>query len=73
MSAWLRELTPKQRDVLLRRYGLEGHDTDTLERVGLEVGLTRERTRQVQLEALRTLKRIVARDGLAVDVLQEYV
>ncbi|MXX07750.1 MAG: sigma-70 family RNA polymerase sigma factor [Gammaproteobacteria bacterium] len=73
MSAWLRELPPRQRDVLLRRYGLEGHDVDTLERVGREVGLTRERTRQVQLEALRTLKRIVARDGLAVDVLQEYV
>lgn len=73
MSAWLRELTPRQRDVLLRRFGLEGHESDTLERVGRDVGLTRERTRQVQLEALNELKRIVARDGLAVDVLQEYV
>lgn len=73
MSEWLRELTPRQRDVLLRRFGLEGHESDTLERVGRDVGLTRERTRQVQLEALRKLKRIVARDGLAVDVLQEYV
>ncbi len=73
MSAWLRELAPRQRDVLLRRYGLEGHDTDTLERVGREVGLTRERTRQVQLEALGNLKRIVTRDGLAADILQEYV
>lgn len=72
LSEWLRELTPRQRDVLLRRFGLEGHESDTLERVGREVGLTRERTRQVQLEALRRLKRIVARDGLAVDVLQEY-
>ena len=63
MSAWLRELTPRQRDVLLRRFGLEGHESDTLERVGRDVGLTRERTRQVQLEALRKLKRIVARDG----------
>lgn len=73
LSVWLRELTPKQRDVLLRRFGLEGHDSDTLERVGLQVGLTRERTRQVQLEALRKLRRIATRDGLAVDVLQEYV
>jgi len=72
MSAWLRELTPKQRDVLLRRFGLEGHDCDTLERVGREVGLTRERTRQVQLEALTKLKRIVTRDGLETDVLQEF-
>ena len=73
LSAWLRELTPRQRAVLLRRFGLEGHECDTLERVGREVGLTRERTRQVQLEALSKLKRIVARDGLAADVLQEYV
>ena len=72
MSQWLRELTPRQRDVLLRRFGLEGHDCDTLERVGREVGLTRERTRQVQLEALTKLKRIVARDGLETDVLQEF-
>ncbi len=72
LSAWLRELTPRQRDVLLRRFGLEGHDSGTLERVGREVGLTRERTRQVQLEALKKLRRIVARDGLAADVLREY-
>ena len=61
----------RQREVLLRRYGLEGHECDTLERVGKEVGLTRERTRQVQLEALKKLRRILARDGLARDILQE--
>ena len=72
MSAWLRELTPRQRDVLLRRFGLEGHDCDTLERVGHEVGLTRERTRQVQLEALSKLRHFAARDGLATDELQEF-
>ncbi len=72
LSAWMRELTPRQRDVLRRRFGLEGHSCDTLERVGSEVGLTRERTRQVQVEALRKLKRIVVRDGLASDVLREF-
>ena len=71
LLAWLEELTPRQREVLLRRYGLEGHECDTLERVGKEVGLTRERTRQVQLEALKKLRRILARDGLARDILQE--
>ena len=73
LAEWLRELTPRQRDVLLRRFGLEGHDCDTLERVGREVGLTRERTRQVQLEALTKLKQILARDGLAADILRDFV
>ena len=53
LSAWMRELQPRQRAVLLRRYGLEGHDCESLEQVGLEVGLSRERTRQVQTLALR--------------------
>jgi len=69
---WLHELTPRQRAVLLRRFGLQGHDCEILEHVGDEVGLTRERTRQVQHEALRKLRRILARDGLAADILHEY-
>ncbi len=72
LSAWMRELQPRQRAVLLRRYGLEGHDCESLEQVGLEVGLSRERTRQVQTLALRNLKRLIARDGLASDVLRWY-
>lgn len=72
LSDWMRELAPRQREVLLRRFGIEGHECDTLERVGKEVGLTRERTRQVQVEALKKLRRIVARDGLARDILQDF-
>lgn len=55
---WLKQLPPKYREVLVRRFGLMGYETETLEEVGLEVGLTRERVRQIQTEALRRLKRI---------------
>ncbi|WP_083605236.1 RNA polymerase sigma factor RpoS [Salinivibrio sp. ES.052] len=44
---WLQELNPKQREVLSRRFGLLGHEASTLEDVGREIGLTRERVRQM--------------------------
>lgn len=48
--AWLQELNPKQREVLARRFGLLGYEASTLEDVGREIGLTRERVRQIQVE-----------------------
>ncbi len=72
VAEWLRELTPRQREVLQRRFGLDGYESATLERIGKEIGLTRERTRQVQLEALRKLRHIAARCGIDADVLDEY-
>ena len=50
---WLGELNLKQREVLARRFGLLGYEPSTLEDVGREIGLTRERVRQIQVEALR--------------------
>ncbi|GAL08259.1 RNA polymerase sigma factor RpoS [Photobacterium aphoticum] len=47
---WLQELNPKQREVLARRFGLLGYEASTLEDVGREIGLTRERVRQIQVE-----------------------
>jgi RNA polymerase nonessential primary-like sigma factor len=61
---WLTELTEKQREVLCRRFGLRGHETSTLEEVGREIGLTRERVRQIQVEALKRLKDIMELQGL---------
>ncbi len=72
VAEWLIELSPRQRDVLRRRFGFDGHDGDTFESIGLQIGLTRERTRQVQLEAIRKLKRIAARQGLDASVLDEF-
>lgn len=66
---WLLELTEKQREIVSRRFGLGGYDADTLENVGLEVGLTRERVRQIQIEALKQLKLLIAKEGLAQDLL----
>jgi len=59
------DLSPRQQDVINRRFGLRGHQTATLEEVGREIGLTRERVRQIQLEALQRLKRSLAAEGLS--------
>lgn len=61
---WLEVLNPKQREVLARRFGLLGYEPATLEDVGVEIGLTRERVRQIQVEALKRLKEILKHEGL---------
>jgi RNA polymerase nonessential primary-like sigma factor len=68
----MHELSEKQQEVLSRRFGLNGFDSDTLENVGKEIGLTRERVRQIQIEALKCLKNIMGREGIARDVLSEF-
>ena len=65
---WLMELSDRQCEVLSRRFGLLGHHPDTLEHVGEEIGLTRERVRQIQVEALQRLKDILTRQGLSLDL-----
>jgi RNA polymerase nonessential primary-like sigma factor len=64
LNGWLDELSEKQREVVARRFGLRGHETSTLEEVGREIGLTRERVRQIQVEALRRLRDILEKQGL---------
>lgn len=64
LDAWLDDLNEKQREVLARRFGLRGHEVCTLEQVGREIGLTRERVRQIQVEALRRLREIMEKQGL---------
>lgn len=63
------ELNEKQREVLCRRFGLAGYERQTLEEVGHAVGLTRERVRQIQMSALKTLREILAKHGFDEDVL----
>lgn len=69
ISDWLLALNPKQREVLARRFGLMGYEPSTLEDVGHEIGLTRERVRQIQVEALRKLRDILRQQGLSIDAL----
>jgi RNA polymerase nonessential primary-like sigma factor len=65
LEDWLGDLPGRQREILARRFGLMGYEASTLEAVGEEVGLTRERVRQIQIEALARLKRAALRDGLS--------
>ena len=66
---WLNELNTKQREVLARRFGLLGYEAATLENVGREIGLTRERVRQIQVEALKRLRDIFAQQNLSIDAI----
>jgi len=65
----LSRLSDKQREVVERRFGLHGHSVSTLEQVGQEIGVTRERVRQIQMDALKKLKRILEQEGFSIDVL----
>lgn len=69
---WLDELNPKQKEVLARRFGLLGYEPSTLEEVGHEIGLTRERVRQIQVEGLRRLREILMKQGLNMESLFDF-
>ncbi len=65
LGEWLDDLPDRQREILARRFGLMGYEASTLEAVGDEVGLTRERVRQIQIDALARLRRAALREGLS--------
>jgi RNA polymerase primary sigma factor len=52
----LAHLNPRMRRVLALRFGLDGEKPQTLEEVGVELGITRERVRQLESRALRELR-----------------
>jgi RNA polymerase nonessential primary-like sigma factor len=66
---WLTRLPDKQRVVIMRRFGLDNDDPATLETLAEEMGVTRERVRQIQQEALVKLKRAMAARGVVRDSL----
>ncbi|HWU85502.1 MAG TPA: RNA polymerase sigma factor RpoS [Rhodocyclaceae bacterium] len=69
VASWVSQLSERQRSVVERRYGLNGHEITTLEALAEELGLTRERVRQIQLEAIAHLRRQMAREGVGKDAL----
>ncbi|MGS2724067.1 RNA polymerase sigma factor RpoS [Porticoccus sp. GXU_MW_L64] len=71
LEHWVDELPEKQREVIARRFGIQGYEVSTLEQVGKEVGLTRERVRQIQIDALKRLKELLKRQGLDSDTVFE--
>ena len=69
VDRWVCELSAKQREVVERRFGLHGYHRETLEHIGEEIGVTRERVRQIQLEALRNLRAMLESNGISGDTI----
>jgi len=69
IDTWLSLLTEKQCAVVERRFGLRGHEVATLEEIGNEIGVTRERVRQIQIEAIKRLRHILEKEGFSLDTL----
>ncbi|HOB63257.1 MAG TPA: RNA polymerase sigma factor RpoS [Candidatus Competibacteraceae bacterium] len=65
LEKWLGQLNDKQRTVVKRRFGLGDQEKATLEQVGNEIGVTRERVRQIQIDALRRLRKIMENEGFS--------
>jgi RNA polymerase nonessential primary-like sigma factor len=71
IERWLARLNEKQRQVVEQRFGLNGCEKGTLEDVGNAIGVTRERVRQIQMDALKRLRQILESEGLSEESLFE--
>ncbi len=69
ITDWLYQLSDKQREVICRRYGLCGYEHSTLEQVATELGVTRERIRQIQMDGLKRLKEIIEFNGFSFEAI----
>lgn len=69
LEQWILVLNEREREVLEGRYGLHDRDPETLEVLSVRLGLTRERVRQIQNEALAKMRRQLARAGVGRDAL----
>ena len=69
LESWIASLSNREREVLEARFGLHNREPETLDTLSLRLGLTRERVRQVQNEALLKLKRHIGRRGITRDAL----
>ena len=65
LESLLDQLTTNQQEVVVRRFGLRGFEKCTLEEVGEDIGLTRERVRQIQVEALKALRGLLKQEGIS--------
>jgi len=71
LNKWLDYLSENQRTVISMRFGLRGHDASTLENIGTQIGLTRERVRQIQIEAMKKLEVIARSHGITQDIIMD--
>ena len=72
LNLWLAKLNYKQRFVIVKRFGLDNGEVLTLEEIGIELNLTRERVRQIQLAALKALKELLIKDGVSLELLNHF-
>ncbi|MDA0707031.1 MAG: sigma-70 family RNA polymerase sigma factor [Proteobacteria bacterium] len=68
VDRWVCTLEDKQRAVVDRRFGLHGCRSATLGEIGEEIGVTRERVRQIQLDALKNLRAMMESHGISDDI-----
>ncbi len=66
---WLARLPEKHRSILMRRFGFDGAEESNLREIGEIVGLTYERVRQIQVQALHTLRQIMEAEGLSAEAI----
>jgi RNA polymerase nonessential primary-like sigma factor len=64
LTTWIDTLSQREKEVLEGRFGLKDREPETLEVLSERLGLTRERVRQIQNEALLKLKRQMTRNGI---------
>lgn len=69
LDEWVGALNKRSQEVVLRRFGLRGYDSQTLQGVGEAMGLTRERVRQIQVDALARLRQVLETNGLSSELL----
>lgn len=69
IEKWVKKLSARESEIIAHRFGLLGYEASTLDEVGEEIGLTRERVRQIQIEALSRLRRYCEREGLSIEYL----
>jgi RNA polymerase nonessential primary-like sigma factor len=64
IESWMKRLSVRQRDIVERRYGLNGQKPSTLAAIARDLDLTCERVRQIQKEALECMRRVLREGGL---------
>ncbi|TLY35618.1 MAG: hypothetical protein E6K61_13335, partial [Nitrospirae bacterium] len=64
IMTWMQDLQEKEKTVIVLRFGLGGDEAQTLEEIGRDLGLTRERVRQIETAALLKLRAIIDKKTL---------
>ncbi len=64
LMGWVKELPEKEQTVIVSRFGLDGNESKTLEEIGRDMGLTRERVRQIEMAALMRLRHTIERNTM---------